>query len=448
MEEDVGRGFHFVLKELLELKAGTNQSSNDSNRSFDRVLLELMAEREKAAVAAERNKQQEDFHQERQDMMMRLQKQQEEYQMRQDQLLARQDRERQEAQQRQDQVVTQIFEVVNQQKEELNFFRTGGSGGSNFGSTTFSELNQKKNMSQDLTPSSKSGEERNRDDELSKLREQQEAMVRLLKRKEEEIHDLRAGGDGGDGGNGGDGGDGDDYGDVDGGGSIKFPLDKIRFADNAQRLQQQKFETRSKSKGDKSEFDSLQEIEAYQNESADFEVSELFLSTPVSSEYKVSNVLGAKSDKGGSKVEGSEGENKPPPLMVRDEDQRMTGPPVLCDEDRKMTGHVAFEETFLLNKNGQVGNDVENSKGEKPLTSIIASSKSSKLKAAKEKMKIIAGEIELIIIRIAAMLFVRSMQMGRIFFSNHKCSDDASDTATQQISRTNNSLKSFDRSKT
>jgi len=269
-------------------------------------------------------------------------------------------------------------------------------------------------------------------------------MVRLLKRKEEEIHDLRAGGDGG---NGGDGGDGDDYGDVDGGGSINFSPDKIRFADNAQRLQQQKFMTRSKSKGDKSEFDSLQEIEAYQNESADFEVSELFLSTPVSSEYKVSNVLGAKSDKGGSKVEGSEGENKPPPLMVRDEDQRMTDPPVLCDEDRKMTGHVAFEETSLLNKNGQVGNDVENSKGEKPLTSIIASSKSSKLKAAKEKMKIIAGEIELIIIRVAAMLFVRSMQMGRKEFSNHKCSDDASDDDAANFA-TNNSLNSFDRSKT
>ena len=390
-EEQGPRGFDLVLKELISFQPDV---SNDSNRTrFDRVLREFMAEREKAAVekavATALMKQQNELMAEREKAAVAtaLLKQQNEFQCerqnhldQQNEMMLRLQSQQGEAQRRQDQVVTQIFEVVNQQKEELSFFRTGGSG-----STTFSELNQKKNTSQDWTPSSNSGEERNRDDELSKLREEQEAMVRLLKRKEEEIHDLRAGGDGGDGGYGGDGGDGgdggygDDYGDVDGG-------------DNAQRLQQQKFETRSK--GDKSEFDSLQEIEAYQNESADFEVSELFLSTPEASEYEISNVLGAKSDKGGSKVEGSEGENKPPPLMVRDEDQRMTGPPVLCDEDRKMTGHVAFEETSLLNKNGQVGNDVENSKGEKPLTSIIASSKSSKFKAAKEKMKIIAGETE------------------------------------------------------
>ena len=56
----------------------------------------------------------------------------------------------------------------------------------------------------------------------------------------------------------------------------------------------------------------------------------------------------------------------------------------------------------LLNlENDKVGNDVENSKGEKPESSLREHRTTLEFKAAKEKMKIIAGEIELF----ASLLF-------------------------------------------
>ena len=55
-DEQDSCGFDLVLKELIEFRDESNQSTG-SNR-FERVLRELMAEREKAAIAADRNRQQ------------------------------------------------------------------------------------------------------------------------------------------------------------------------------------------------------------------------------------------------------------------------------------------------------------------------------------------------------------------------------------------------------
>ena len=86
----------------------------------------------------------------------------------------------------------------------------------------------------------------------------------------------------------------------------------------------------------------------------------------------------------------------------------------------------------LLNlENDKVGNDVENSKGEKPESSLREHRTTLEFKAAKEKMKIIAGETE----------------WGEKNFPITNVAT-AQVTTTQQISQTNNSLKSFDRSKT
>jgi len=54
-EHDSSQGFELVLKELIGLHEEANLSKDSNHRSgFNRVLKELMAEREKAAVAAER----------------------------------------------------------------------------------------------------------------------------------------------------------------------------------------------------------------------------------------------------------------------------------------------------------------------------------------------------------------------------------------------------------
>ena len=271
-------GFTLVLKELLSLHGHNNSQNEEPRLGFDLVLQELMAEREKAAVATALLKQQNELMAEREkaavatvslkqqeetarlmakqqnEMMLRLQKQQEEFQARQDQLLAKQDKERLvaqkqrdkerlEAQKRQDMYVAKIFEVVNQQKEELSFFRTGGSDKSNF------DLPDKQIL--------------------------------------------------------------------------------------AQRKQQQQRKSMTRSKADISEFDSLQEIEADQNESADLEVSEFILSTsPEVSEYEINDLLGAKIDKGENEVENAEEELD----VLRNKDRRMKrGPPMLRQEEVEST---------------------------------------------------------------------------------------------------------------
>ena len=62
-DEQDSCGFDLVLKELIEFRDESNQSTG-SNR-FERVLRQLMAEREKAAIAADRNRQQSELMAER-----------------------------------------------------------------------------------------------------------------------------------------------------------------------------------------------------------------------------------------------------------------------------------------------------------------------------------------------------------------------------------------------
>jgi len=76
------------------------------------------------------------------------------------------------------------------------------------------------------------------------------------------------------------------------------------------------------------------------------------------------------------------------PTKITKSDQ---GSVVLSNEDQRAKGLISFEESFLLNKSDQVGNKVENAKGNKPLPK-ITKFKSRALRDAKEKMKMIAGK--------------------------------------------------------
>ena len=174
-EQDDG-GFALMLKELINLHEDASKSK-DSNRSgFDLVLRELMTQREKAAVATERLKQQSELMAEREktaaerlklqeevslmlakqqnDFQLHLQKQQEEFQsklekreerlqerleqerrehnLKQDKLLARQDelnaRHDQERVLEQGRQQTFFREVMQQLREEVKTLRHSESG--------------------------------------------------------------------------------------------------------------------------------------------------------------------------------------------------------------------------------------------------------------------------------------------------------------------------------
>ena len=84
------------------------------------------------------------------------------------------------------------------------------------------------------------------------------------------------------------------------------------------------------------------------------------------------------------------------PTKITKSDQ---GSVVLSDEDLRAKGLISFEEAFLLNKSDQVGNKVENAKGNKPLPK-ITKFKSRALRDAREKMKMIGGKQKLVVMLI------------------------------------------------
>ena len=77
------------------------------------------------------------------------------------------------------------------------------------------------------------------------------------------------------------------------------------------------------------------------------------------------------------------------PTSVMESDQ---GSVVLSDKDLRAKGLISSEESFLLNKSGQVGNKDENAKGKKLPLQKITTNKSRAQRDAKEKMKVIAGK--------------------------------------------------------
>jgi len=91
------------------------------------------------------------------------------------------------------------------------------------------------------------------------------------------------------------------------------------------------------------------------------------------------------------------------PTSVMENDQKSV---VLSNEDQRAEGLISFEESFLLNKCDQVGNKDENAKGNKPLPK-ITKFKSRALRDAREKMQMIGGKQNLIVMLI-------SEEMGNI----------------------------------
>ena len=77
------------------------------------------------------------------------------------------------------------------------------------------------------------------------------------------------------------------------------------------------------------------------------------------------------------------------PTKITKSDQ---GSVVLSDEDLRAKGLISFEEAFLLNKSDQVGNKVENAKGDKPESIRRTHRKTAEIKYTRAKMRMIAGK--------------------------------------------------------
>ena len=340
------RGFDSVLKELISLHGDARGSDRSK---FDKLIRELMADREKAAVAAERasvaadrlkqqeenalflRTQQEEFQKERQshqnrlnEMMLKLQKQQEEFQ-------AKIERERREHSMKQDKLLARQDELLSRQDQERKEDRRR-------------ENEERKE------------ERRRQDQERQSALQQQERQQIFFREVIQQLQD-----------------------------EVKV----LRHNESAHLISG-------------TQIDSLKTTPGKHRTTAS---SSPYSMTPLSLMMETPNKPFEYSIGGGEVVEnfaagesgsGDETNNyvendavdEEEPTSIIKSDQ---GSVVLSDEDQRAKGLISFEEAFLLNKSGQVGNKVENEKGNKPLPK-ITKFKSRALRDAREKMKMIGGK--------------------------------------------------------
>ena len=136
-QTEASRGLDFVLKELLSLHKDSSLSKGSTHRPLDRVLIELMAEKENSAVeravAAEQRKQQSELMAEREkaanairlqqnDFQLRLQKQQDEFQAKlekgEERLQERLEHERREHNLKQENLLARQDELIARHDQE------------------------------------------------------------------------------------------------------------------------------------------------------------------------------------------------------------------------------------------------------------------------------------------------------------------------------------------
>ena len=181
--------FDLVLDELLTLQ----QEDERKKTSFNRVLKELVRQRERAAMVEERNQMMEKMAQQQTAMLSEFKKEikeqnreakreREEIQAERREAQARLERERNEAQARQERYIEKILDVVDQQKEELSFFKERGGG-------EFTPI---------ITPQMQGGNQKIVSkllDQHEEMKNQQELLIRVVERQKEEIHTLKNGSD-------------------------------------------------------------------------------------------------------------------------------------------------------------------------------------------------------------------------------------------------------------
>jgi len=376
-QEEGHGGFDLVLKELVRFQS----KESNHHSGFDRVLRELMAEREKAAVekavAADRKKQQSELMAEREkaavatvllkqqeetarklanqqnDFQQQLQKQQEEfmakivqekrdYQVQLEKHQERLEHERREHKDMQDQLLARQDELLSSQDQERKEERR--------------RQEEEKRVERARQAEERIEERRRQDQERRDALQQQERQQAFFREVIQQLQD-----------------------------EVKV----LRHNESAHLISG-------------TQIDSLKTTPGKHRTTAS---SSPYSMTPLSLMMETPNKPFEDSIGGGEVVEnfaagesgsGDETNNyvendavdEEEPTSIIKSDQ---GSVVLSDEDQRAKGLISFEEAFLLNKSGQVGNKVENEKGNKPLPK-ITKFKSRALRDAREKMKMIGGK--------------------------------------------------------
>jgi len=328
MEQTEGsRGFDFVLKELLRLHKDSSLSKGSHHRPLDRVLIELMAEKENSAVeravAAEQRKQQSELMAEREkaaterlqqqeEMVRRLQMQQEEFQVKLEKRDERMECERREHKHMQDQLLARQDELLARQDHERRVM--------------LEQLERQQIFYREVV---------------------QQLQDRVKVFRHDESDHLISGTQGG----------------VETPGKRGTTASSSPYSMTPLSLM---METPNK---------------PFDDSIGGGEVVENFAAGESGSVDETNNYV--ENDA----VEEEE------PTSVMEGDQGS----VFSDEIQRAKGLISFEESFLLNKSGQVGNKVENEKGKKLPLQKITTSKSRTRKESKEKMKMIGGKQKLIL---------------------------------------------------
>ena len=342
------RGFDTVLKELISLHGDANGS--DQSARFDRVIRELVAEREKS----DRLRQEEEFQREIQshqdrvyEMMLKLQKQQTEFQATIEKRDERQENERRALQERleherrehkhmQDQLLARQDELLSSQDQERK--------------------EERRRLDQE------------RRDALQQQERQQVFFREVIQQLQDEVKVLRhnesvhliSG---------------TTQGEVETPGGYKTPASSSPYSMTPLSLM---METPSKQFEDSIGSEVVENFAAGDSRSVD-----------ETDDYVENDA-----------VEEEE------PTSVMENDQKSV---VLSNEDLRAKGLISFEEAFLLNKSDQVANKVEcaeqvsHHSSSDNLAQTTPSTKSTKLKLTKANMKMIAGKLKLTALLIREM---------------------------------------------
>ena len=384
-DEEESRGFDLVLKELMGLHE--NQSKDSKNRSgFDRVLRELMAEREKVVVATALLKKQDEMAlmlaKQQNDFQLQLQKQQEEFQAKIDQekcvyqakleqekrdyqvhLEKHQDcleHERREHKLMQDQLLARQDELISSQDHERKEERRRQEEEKKEERRRQEEEKKEERRHQE---EEKKEERRRQDQERRDALQQQERQQAFFREVIQQLQD-----------------------------EVKV----LRHNESAHLISgtQGEVETPGKQRTTASSspysmtpLSLMMETpnKPFEDSIGGGEVGENFAAGDSGSVDETNNC-----------VENDAVEEEEPTKITKSDQ----GSVILSDEDLRAKGLISSEETFLLNKSDQVGNKVENAKGNKLPLQKMASSKSRTLRDAKEKMKMIAGKQKLIVVLI------------------------------------------------
>jgi len=344
-QADERRGFDSVLKQLISLHGDANGS--DQSARFDRVIRELVAEREKsavaAAVAADRLKQEEELLRERQshqdrhnEMMLKLQKQQEEFQAKLEKRDERMEHERREHKIMQDKLLARHDELLSGQDQERK---------------------EERRRQEEAKKEERARHDQERRDALQQQERQQVFFREVIQQLQDEVKVLRHNGSAhlilGTQGEV-----------VETPGGYKTPASSSPYSMTPLSLM---METPNKPFEDSIGKEVVENFAAGESRSVD-----------ETDDYVENDA-----------VEEEE------PTSVMENDQKSV---VLSNEDLRAKGLISFEEAFLLNKSDQVANKVEcaeqvsHHSSSDNLAQTTPSTKSMKLKLMKANMKMIAGK--------------------------------------------------------